>query len=77
MVIGFGKIPRMKKKCYFQENNIDHIDYKDTETLQKFTNAHGRIIAARHTGVKSKSQRQLAQAIKRSRFMGLLPFVQS
>lgn len=67
----------MKKKCYFLENNIDHIDYKDTKTLQKFTNAHGRIIAARHTGVNAKSQRELAQAIKRSRHMGLLPFVQS
>lgn len=66
----------MKKKCYFEENNISHIDYKDVDTLRKFTNAHGRLIAARHTGVKTKSQRKVAQAIKRSRFMGLLPFVQ-
>ena len=71
-------IPGMKKKtCHFEENNISHIDYKDTATLVNFTNAHGRLIAARHTGVKAKSQRKLAQAIKRSRFMGLLPFVQS
>ena len=70
-------IPGMKKKCYFQENNISHIDYKDTETLKKFTNAHGRMIAARHSGVKSRSQRVLAQSIKQARFMGLLPFVES
>ena len=65
------------KTCYFEENNITHIDYKDVDTLQKFTNAHGRMIAGRHTGVKAKSQRKLAQAIKRSRYMGLLPYVQS
>ncbi len=71
-------IPGMKNKtCHFEENNITHIDYKDVKTLKKFTNAHGRMIAARHTGVKAKSQRQLARAIKNSRFLGLLPFVQS
>ena len=67
----------MKKTCYFEENNISHIDYKDTATLEKFTNAHGRIIAARHTGVKAKSQRKLDRAIKNARYMGLLPYVQS
>ena len=71
-------IPGMKKKtCYFEENNISHIDYKDIDTLQRFTNAHGRIIAARHTGVKAKSQRDLDKAIKNARFMGLMPYVQS
>ena len=70
-------IPGMKKTCHFEENNISHIDYKDTATLEKFTNAHGRIIAARHTGVKAKSQRKLDKAIKNARYMGLLPYVQS
>jgi len=70
-------IPVMKKTCHFEENNISHIDYKDTETLLKFTNAHGRIIAARHTGVKAKSQRKLDKAIKNARYMGLVPYVQS
>lgn len=68
---------RMKKTCYFEENNISHIDYKDVDTLKKFTNGHGRIIAARHTGVKAKSQRQLDRSIKNARFMGLMPYVQS
>lgn len=67
----------MKKNCYFEENNISHIDYKDVATLKKFTNPHGRMIAARHSGVSAKNQRKLATAIKRSRFMGLLPFIQS
>ena len=66
----------MKKTCHFEENNISHIDYKDTETLLKFTNAHGRMIAARHTGVKARSQRKLAKEIKRSGFMGLIHFLQ-
>lgn len=67
----------MKKQCYFEENAIKHIDYKDVATLKKFTNAHGRMVAARHSGVTAKNQRKLSTAIKRARFMGLLPFVQS
>ena len=65
----------MKKQCYFSQQNIKHIDYKDTEILKKFTNPHGRMIARKHTGISAKYQRQLATAIKRARFMGLLPFV--
>lgn len=67
----------MKKQCYFEENNISHIDYKDVATLKKFTNPHGRMIAGRHSGVTAKNQRKLTQAIKRARFMGLLPFIES
>ena len=65
------------KQCYFQENNISHIDYKDVATLKKFTNAHGRIVAGRHSGVSARNQRKLTQAIKRARFMGLLPFIEA
>ncbi len=65
----------MNKQCYFSQNNIRYIDYKDTEILKKFLNPHGRIIARKRTGVSAKSQRQLAMAVKRARFMGLLPFV--
>ncbi len=64
-----------KEQCYFSANNITQIDYKDTEILKKFVNPHARMVASRHTGVCSKHQRQLAQSIKRSRFMALLPFV--
>jgi small subunit ribosomal protein S18 len=65
----------MAKQCYFNQNNIKHIDYKDTEILRKFLNPHGRILARRKTGVTAKNQRKLAEAVKRARFIGLLPFV--
>ncbi|MCX6716801.1 MAG: 30S ribosomal protein S18 [Candidatus Taylorbacteria bacterium] len=63
------------KECYFTKNNINHIDYKDTEILKKFLNPHSRILNRKKTGVCAKSQRQLATAVKRARFMGLLPYV--
>ena len=64
----------MKQQCYFTTNNIKHIDYKDTELLMKFVNPHGKIMPRKRTGVSAKSQRKLSLAIKRSRFMGLMPF---
>lgn len=63
------------KQCYFSTNNVKHIDYKDTETLKKFLNPHARILARKKTGICAKHQRKLAQAIKRARFLGLLPYV--
>lgn len=57
------------------EVNLEHIDYKDSETLKKFVNAHARIQARKRTGVPANFQRSLAVAIKRARFMGLLPYV--
>ncbi|KKU80434.1 MAG: 30S ribosomal protein S18 [Parcubacteria group bacterium GW2011_GWA1_47_8] len=63
------------KQCYFSANNIKLIDYKDVEIIKKFLNPHARMIAGKRTGVCSKHQRQLANAVKRSRFMGLLPYV--
>lgn len=65
----------MQKQCFFTQNNIKVIDYKDVDILKKFLNPHGRIMAKKRTGVCSKSQRQLALAVKHARFMGLLPFV--
>ena len=67
----------MKKQCYFSQHNIKHIDYKDTELLKKFINPHGRMIARKRTGIIAKYQRQLATAVKRARFLGLLPYVAS
>ena len=64
-----------KKNCYFSENNIKHIDYKDVEILKKFLNPHSRLIARKRTGVSAKNQRKLATAVKRARFMGLIPYV--
>ena len=63
------------KACFFTQNNIKYVDYKDTEILKKFLNPHGRIMARKRTGISSKYQRQLAVAVKRARFLGLLPYV--
>ncbi|MDD5050903.1 MAG: 30S ribosomal protein S18 [Candidatus Pacebacteria bacterium] len=65
----------MNKQCFFTSNNIKYIDYKDTEILKKFLNPHARMISRKKSGVCSKSQRQLAEAIKRARFMALLPYL--
>lgn len=63
------------KQDYFSSNNIKHIDYKDVELLRKFLTPSARIQSRKRTDVTSKNQRKLAIAIKRARFMGLLPFV--
>lgn len=63
------------KQDYFSTNNIKYIDYKDIEILKKFLNPNGKIISHKRTGVTAKNQRELSVAIKRARFMGLLPFV--
>lgn len=63
------------KQCYFSQNNIKHIDYKDLEVLKKFLNPHARLISRKRTGVSAKSQRQIALAVRRARFIGLLPYV--
>ena len=75
MYIQSTKITAKPKECYFSKNNIKHIDYKDIDLLKKFLNPHSRIIARKKTGVGSKSQRKLETAVKRARFMGLLPYV--
>ncbi len=66
-----------KPQCFFKQNNIKHIDYKDIELLKKFLTPSAKIVPARRSGVCGKSQRQLSLAIKRARFMGLLPYIQS
>ncbi len=65
----------MSKQCFFKENNIKHVDYKDIEILKKFLNPHARILGKKRTNVSAIYQRKLAEAVKRARFMGLLPFV--
>ncbi len=65
----------MKKQCFFSKNNITFVDYKDTELLKKFLNPHALIMSRKKTAVCAKSQRQLAEAVKRARFMALLPYV--
>lgn len=68
--------PKPRKKiCYFCKNHVDHVDYKDVELLKKYISPSGKITARRITGTCSKHQRMLAQAIKRARYMALLPYV--
>lgn len=62
-------------QCFFCSQNLKSIDYKDTELLKRFTSGQAKIIDPRYTSTCAKHQRRLAQAIKRARFMGLLPFV--
>lgn len=64
-----------KQNCYFKQNGIKYVDYKDTELLKKFTNPHARILSKRKTGVSTEYQKKLSMAIKRARFMALLPYL--
>jgi small subunit ribosomal protein S18 len=63
------------RQDFFSANNIKYIDYKDVEILSRFIGPNGKILNHRRTGITSKNQRVLAEAVKRARFMGLLPFV--
>lgn len=58
------------------QNDIQHVDYKDVELLKQFINPHGRVMNRNRTNLTAKQQRQVEAAIKRARFMGLLPYVQ-
>ena len=55
---------------------IEHIDYKDTDRLAAHTNPHARMMGRRRTGFSAKAQRDFARAIKRARFMALMPYIQ-
>jgi small subunit ribosomal protein S18 len=70
---GFRK--RRKKRCYFTDNKVKYIDYKDFEMLKRFISDRGKILPKRVTGTKSCYQAELAVAIKRARHMSLLPFI--
>jgi len=65
----------MKKQCFFCSQNLKEIDYKESELLKRFISGQAKIIDPRYTGVCTKHQRKLAQAIKRARILGLLPFI--
>ena len=66
---------RRKKTCPFSGANAPKIDYKDTKLLQRFISERGKIVPSRITAVSTRKQRLLAVAIKRARFMALLPYV--
>lgn len=66
---------KKKRTCPFTAAGIKHVDYKDLETLGRFITERGKILPRRISGVSAFHQRKLVQAIKRARYMALLPFV--
>ena len=66
-----------RKFCYFKENGIVDIDYKDVKLLRRFINDQGKIMPRRITGTSAKMHRKLVRAIKRSRSIALMPYVES
>lgn len=65
---------RRKKYCRFTAEGVKEIDYKDIATLKQYVSETGKIVPSRITGTKARYQRQLATAIKRARFLALLPY---
>ena len=68
---------RRRKFCRFTAEGIKHIDYKELDILKDYISETGKIVPSRITGTKAKYQRQLATAIKRARFLALLPYTDS
>lgn len=64
-----------KEQCFFCSQNLIDIDYKEVDLLKRFTSGQAKIIDPMHTGTCAKHQRKLSQAVKRARFMALLPYV--
>ena len=65
---------RRRKFCRFTADGITEIDYKDLNVLKQYIGESGKIVPSRITGTKAKYQRQLATAVKRARFLALLPY---
>ncbi|MCJ8309671.1 MAG: 30S ribosomal protein S18 [Rhizobiaceae bacterium] len=66
---------RRRKTCPFTGENAPKIDYKDVKLLQRYISERGKIVPSRITAVSLKKQRELARAIKRARFLALIPYV--
>jgi len=75
--MAFARRPffRRRKSCPFSGPTAPAIDYKDTKLLQRFVSERGKIVPSRITAVSGKKQRELARAIKRARYLALLPYV--
>ncbi|MFH1979190.1 MAG: 30S ribosomal protein S18 [Patescibacteria group bacterium] len=67
----------MTKQCHFCTNNIQKIDYKNIDVFEKFTDTQAKILPKKQTGLCVKHQKGLSQAIKRARFLALIPFVKN
>lgn len=72
-----ARFVRRRKFCRFTAENVVEIDYKDLNTLKAYVTETGKIVPSRITGTKARYQRQLAVAIKRARYLALLPFTDS
>jgi len=68
---------RRRKYCRFTAEGITEIDYKDIEMLKAYISETGKIVPSRITGTKARYQRQLAKAIKRARYLALIPYTDS
>ncbi|MDA0273370.1 MAG: 30S ribosomal protein S18 [Proteobacteria bacterium] len=68
---------RRRKFCRFTAEGTVEIDYKDIEVLKQYVSETGKIVPSRITGTKAKYQRQLAKAIKRARYLSLIPYTDS
>ncbi len=68
---------RRRKFCRFTADGVKEIDYKDIATLKNYVTETGKIVPSRITGTKAKYQRQLSTAVKRARFLALLPYCDS
>ncbi len=65
---------RRRKYCKFTAEGVKEIDYKDIDTLKQYITETGKIVPSRITGTKARYQRQLATAVKRARYLALLPY---
>jgi|TARA_B100001057_G_C22538656_1_gene828683 small subunit ribosomal protein S18 len=65
---------KRRRYCRFSAEGIEEVDYKDVDLLKDFITENGKLIPARITGTKSRYQRQLGTAVKRARFLALLPY---
>ena len=72
-----AKFMRRRKFCRFTAEGVTEIDYKDLETLKGYISETGKIVPSRITGTKARYQRQLSEAVKRARYLALLPFTDS
>ncbi len=66
---------RRRKFCRFTADGVKEIDYKDLETLKQYITETGKIVPSRITGTRAKYQRQLSRAVKRARYLALLPYM--
>lgn len=69
-----ARFSRRRKFCRFTAEGVETIDYKDLDTLKQYIGENGKIVPSRITGTKARYQRQLATAIKRARYLALLPY---